>query len=110
MSWRRWFRYGKAKVASAARDLDRSVDRKEAELRNEQADKPWLASDEDAPTFDETKARIEATTGRPSEPSGNPTFDMAEEQRAADERLAEIRRSLGVDDEDPKDPKDPKAP
>lgn len=105
MSWKRWFRYGKAKVAAAARDLDKTVERKEAELRAEQDDKPWLASDDDAPTFDEAKARIEATAGPSVQPSGNPTFDLAEEQRAADERLAEIRRSLGVEDD-----KDPKAP
>ena len=43
MGWKRWFRYGKAKVAAAARDLDQTVERKEAELRAEQADKPWLA-------------------------------------------------------------------
>ncbi len=109
MSWKRWFRYGKAKVTAAARDLDKTVERKEAELRAEQTEKPWLADDDDAPSFDEAKARIEATTGRSSEPSGNPTFDVAEEQRAADERLAEIRRSLGLDDDDDGD-KDPKAP
>jgi hypothetical protein len=105
MSWKRWFRYGKAKVEAAARDLDKAVERKETELRAEETDKPWLASDDATPTFDEAKARIEATTGRPVQPSGNLTFDLAEEQRAADERLEEIRRSLGVDDDE-----DPKAP
>jgi hypothetical protein len=105
MGWKRWIRYGKAKVAAAARDLDDTVERKEAELQADHADKPWLADDDDAPTFDEATARIEATTGRTREPSGNPTFDMAEEQRAADERLAEIRRSLGLDDDADNDPR-----
>jgi hypothetical protein len=105
MGWKRWIRYGKAKVAAAARDLDDTVERKEAELQADHADKPWLADDDDAPTFDEATARIEATTGRTGEPSGNPTFDMAEEQRAADERLAEIRRSLGLDDDADNDPR-----
>lgn len=105
MSWKRWFRYGRAKVDAAVRDLDKAVERKEAELRAEEADEPWLASDEATPTFDEANARIEATAGRSAEPAGNPTFDLAEQQRAADERLTEIRRSLGVDDEDPKAPK-----
>ncbi len=105
MGWKRWFRYGKAKVAATARELEETVERKEAELREEQADKPWLASDDDTPTYDEAKARIESTAGRSGEPSGDPTFDLAEQQRAADERLAEIRRSLGVDDdEDPEPP------
>jgi hypothetical protein len=102
MSWKRWFRYGKAKVDAAVRDLDEHVDRKEAELRAEHDGKPWLADDDDAPSFDEAKARIEATTGRTAEASGDPTFDLAAEQRAADERLEEIRRSLGLEDDDPK--------
>ena len=104
-SWKRWFKYGKAKLDHTVDDLNRTLDRKERELDDEQKAKPWLSDDDAAPSFDEAKARIEDATkdvpkGQPA--SGDPTFDLAEQQKAADERLAEIRKSLGVDD--PKDP------
>ena len=106
-SWRRWVKYGKAKVDDAIKGLDRTLDRKEAELEADERAKPWLSDDDPAPSFDEAKARIEdATQDVPKAPagSGNPTFDLAEQQRAADERLAEIRRSLDLDADDPKPP------
>ena len=107
-SWRRWFKYGKAKLDDTVDGLNRTVERKERELHDEQKGKPWLSDADDAPTFEEAKARIEDATkdlpkGQPT--SGDPTFDLAEQQRAADERLAEIRKSLGVDA--PKDPPKP---
>ena len=59
MTWKRWLKYGKARIDAAVRDIDKDLDRKEAELAAEQAGKPWLTSDRDTPSFDEVKARIE---------------------------------------------------
>ena len=42
--------------ASSAHD---ELDQLEAEREVELAEKPWLASDSEAPTFDEARARIE---------------------------------------------------
>lgn len=111
MGWRRWLKYGRARIDSAVRDVDRLLDRKEAQLRVEQAGRPWLASDRDVPTYDGATARIEerlraagipTQSSPPSPPPDDETvakiqaFDLAEQQRAAAERLASIRESLGI--------------
>lgn len=108
---KRWLRYGKARVDAAVRDAERVLDRKEAELRDEQADRPWLASDRDVPSYDDATARIEerlrgagipTQTSPPSPPADDETvariqaFDVAKQQQAAAERLASIRESLGI--------------
>lgn len=54
----RWFAYAKARAGSAVDRGNRSLDRREAERAAELADKPWLGSDGDAPSFDEVRARI----------------------------------------------------
>jgi len=100
-SWRRWVKYGKAKLDDTVAGLNRSLDQKERALDDEQKDKPWLGDDDEAPSFEQAKARIDDVTrdvARAAPSSGDPTFDVAEQQRAADQRLAEIRRSLDVDD------------
>lgn len=55
----RWIAYAKARVTSAVGKSNEELDRLEAERDVELADKPWLASDGEAPSFDEAKARIE---------------------------------------------------
>nr|MDQ3293255.1 hypothetical protein [Actinomycetota bacterium] len=64
VAWKRWLRYAKARVDAAVRSGEKELDRREAELDAEVADKPWLTSDRDSPTFDEAKARIEDRAGR----------------------------------------------
>ena len=111
---KRWLKYGRARVDAAVRDVESVLDRKEAELRDEQAGKPWLASDDDAPSYDDATARIEerlraagipTQSSPPSPPADDATveqiraFDLAKQRKAADERLASIRESLGIDPE-----------
>jgi hypothetical protein len=127
MTWKRWFKYGKARIDAAVRDIDKDLDRKEAELAAEQAGKPWLTSDRDTPSFDEVKARIEDRAahapGAPTAPAATPTtrttsttpttpaaspdadadaatiaFELAKQNKAAEERLAAIRKSLDLPD------------
>lgn len=111
----RWLGYAKARVTSFVHASDDELDRREATLEAELADKPWLRSDTDSPDFDAVKARIERETATasgasgsapraqappsdpPRPPSGEAGFDQAERERAANERLAEIRKSLDLD-------------
>lgn len=55
----RWFNYAKARLDAAIGQGHRDLDQLEAQREAELADKPWLRSSGDAPTFDEAKARIE---------------------------------------------------
>ena len=99
VAWRRWLRYAKAKLDDTIRSSNAELDEREAELRAKQEGKPWLASDRDTPSYDEVKARIDAeapATDGPK-PSGDPDFDLAAQERAAAERLAELRKSLDLD-------------
>ena len=104
-------KYGKAKVDAAVRDVDEALDRKEEQLRRDQADKPWLRSEDDVPSYDDATARIEdrlraagipTQSSPPSPPADDETvakiqaFDLAKQQKAADERLAAIRESMGI--------------
>lgn len=54
----RWLQYAKARIDSAVGSGHAELDRLEAQQEAERADKPWLASDSAAPTFDEARARI----------------------------------------------------
>ena len=48
------------------------------------------------------RQRIEHDAGRPAPPaSPEEGFDLAEQQRKADDRLAKIRDELGLGDEEP---------
>lgn len=55
----RWLKYAQAKLEATLRSGHRELDHLEAEREAELADRPWLASDGEAPTFDEARARIE---------------------------------------------------
>lgn len=127
-NWQRWLNYGKAKLDSTLRSGEEELDRREARLEAEAAEKPWLRGTAAAPTLDEVKARIAfdaeqaeaaakkspgdppSTTPLPVDNSsalgGQAGFDFNEQQRQADERLATIRSELGLDDR-PKSPEDP---
>jgi hypothetical protein len=99
VAWRRWLRYAKAKLDDTIRSGDAELDRREAELRAEQAGRPWLTDDDATPSYDEVKARIDAESPASDvpKPSGDPDFDLAAQERAAAERLAELRKSLDLD-------------
>ena len=106
--WKRWWRYARARLDSAVRSGERELDRREAELEADLAAEPGLRSDAATPTFEEARARIEhrttrdGTTSPPPVPSDDIAFDLAARDRAAKERLSEIRDSLDLDDDPPK--------
>lgn len=88
----RWLNYAKARIDSAVGQGHRELDDLEAERERELADKPWLRSDADAPTFDEAKARIEwqskqaareAGRGSEDEPAPTPETKSAPAPHAA---------------------------
>jgi hypothetical protein len=155
--WERWLRYAKAKLDQTVTRGDAELDRREAELAARAEAEPWLASDGDAPTLGEARARIEhqaeqarrareaheaeqvrvteqegdaaaptedagaiegphdappeapppaAPTGRPEPPrlATDPqlgAIDFEAQKRAADQRLAAMRKELGLDEEPP---------
>ena len=101
--WSRWLKYAKAKLDATVRSADRELDRREAELDAEHAEKPWLRGDADSPSYEDVRARIEADAGRPKppRPSGEEGFDLAARERAAAQRLAAIRESLDLPEDDP---------
>jgi hypothetical protein len=117
--WERWLRYARAKLDDTVKKGDAELDRREAEQRARAEGKPWLSGEDGTPTLDETRARIEhqarqaeqagaATPAEgppvPTPSTDGPTIDFAARQRATDERLAAMRRELGLDGEDPPDP------
>ncbi|MCU1352440.1 MAG: hypothetical protein JWM05_1649, partial [Acidimicrobiales bacterium] len=59
MGMARWVKYAKARLNATVRDGNDELDRLEAAQDAEQADRPWLAASDGAPTLDEAKARIE---------------------------------------------------
>lgn len=117
--WERWLRYAKAKLDDTVKRGDAELDRREADQRARAEGKPWLGADGAAPTFDETRARIDDQARRAEElrrareqaaptpeaapaPDEPTAIDFAAQQRAADDRLAAMRKELGLDEE--KDP------
>ena len=102
MRWRRWLKYGKAKLDQAVRDADAALDRKEEELAAERAGRPWLTPSGDTPTLAEVKARIEdADTATPTNAGADVdaadlALEMEAQRKAAEQRLAEIRKSLDL--------------
>lgn len=104
VEWQRWLRYAKAKIDLTVSEGEREMDRLESEQAAASEGKPWLSSTGDAPTLDETRARIEDRAGRagvetPATGSGDEAFDAEAQRRAAEERLAAIRDELGLGDE-----------
>jgi hypothetical protein len=81
----RWLKYAQARLTTAVDEGHRELDQLEAEREAELAERPWLASDGEAPTFDEARRRIEweaeeqrrraeasdASTATPPAPSGD---------------------------------------
>ena len=99
IAWKRWLRYAKAKLDDTVRSGNAALDRREAELEAKREGKPWLGSDRETPSYEDVKARIEheAPAKDVQQPSGDADFDLAAQERAAAERLAEMRRSLDLD-------------
>ena len=114
----RWLKCAQAKLDSMVSSSNAELDDLEAEQAARAADKPWLASDSDAPSLEETRARIEweaeeqrrrseaaaGTTRDGSTPSDGPDPDVAQarveldrQARESKERLEAIRKELGVD-------------
>lgn len=112
----RWLQYAKARIESAVNQGNASLDRREAEREVELAERPWLGADAEAPTLDEARARIEweaqrqaeGTASAPASPEASSTggdarLELEAREQASAERLAAIRRELGVADP-PADP------
>ena len=121
----KWLKYAQAKLNSAVSSSNAELDDLEAEQAARAADRPWLASDADAPTLDETRARIEweaeeqrrraeiaeapASPGRaaPDAPGAvddqpdpevvRARIELDRQARESKERLEAIRKELGVD-------------
>lgn len=84
----RWMKYARARLDAALKSGNRELDRREAELEADRADRPWLGDEEDVPTVDEVAARIRwereeaerrAQAGRPTDPQEKvpPTADRS---------------------------------
>lgn len=118
----RWLKYAQAKLDATLRSGHRELDQLEAEREAELADRPWLASDGEAPTFDEARARIEweaehqreraevGPTAEPTPPSATrlpssgtdaevaaAKLELEQRDKDAKARLDAIRDELGVD-------------
>jgi hypothetical protein len=101
-TWKRWLGYAKTKARRMTRDVDRELDRREAELDAERAEKPWLDPSGDTPTMDEVRARIDHDTGAgkakaDDDPPPDVAVELEAQRRAASKRLSSIRKSLGLD-------------
>ena len=98
----RWMKYGRAKLDDMLRRGNDELDRREAEREADAAERPWAHRTSDTPTLDDVRDRIAHDAGRPApEPSPEEGFDLAEQQRKADDRLAKIRDDLGLGGEEP---------
>ena len=81
----RWMKYAKARLDAALGQGNEELDRLEAEREAELADKPWLRSTGDAPSFDEARARIEWEADRQRQ--------LSEERLASDDASPDGRGS-----------------
>ena len=121
---RRWLAYARTKVESTLKTANRDLDELEAQREAATADRPWVRSDTEAPTFDEAKARIEweaaqaargadtdppsapAPSDSPSSPTGQDAetvaaqLELEERQRESAARLDAIRAELGIEPDD----------
>jgi hypothetical protein len=95
-------RYGRAKLDDVLKRGNVELDRLEAEREVDAAERPWAHTSSDTPTLDDVRGRIAHDAGAPS-PAAAPEeqFDLAEQQRKADDRLARIREELGLGGEEP---------
>lgn len=84
----RWLKYAKDRIDSAVGQGNKSLDQLEAEREVELADKPWLRSDDKAPTFDEARARIQWEADQQARKADREPTD---ETRAADAPAPEDR-------------------
>jgi hypothetical protein len=118
----RWWKYAQAKLNGVVSSSNDELDELEAQQAARAADKPWLSSDTDAPTLEETRARIEweaeeqrrraeaeveavdapedalARAAAPPDPEVvKARLELDRQARESKERLEAIRKELGVD-------------
>jgi hypothetical protein len=97
----RWMKYGRAMLDDALKRGNDELDRREAEREVDAAERPWAHRDSETPTIDDVRDRMAHDAGQPSPPvTAEQGFDLAEQQRKADDRLAHIRKELGLGDEE----------
>jgi len=94
-------KYGRAKLDDVLQRGNEELDRREAALETDAAERPWAHRDAPAPTIDDVRDRIAHDSGTPAPaPTADEGFELAEQQRKADDRLAKIRDELGLGDEE----------
>ena len=118
----RWWKYAQAKLNGVVSSSNDELDELEAQQAARAADKPWLSSDGDAPTLEETRARIEweaeeqrrraeaeveavdapedalARAAAPPDPEVvKAHLELDRQAPESKERLEAIRKELGVD-------------
>jgi hypothetical protein len=95
-------KYGRAMLDDVLNRGNEEMDRLEAEREVDAAERPWAHSTSETPTLDDVRARIAHDAGQPPpEPAADEQFELAEQQRKADDRLAKIRDELGLGGQDP---------
>ena len=99
----RWMKYGRAMLDDVLKRGNEELDQREAELEAERPSGPWAhQTSEHAHAATTCGERIAHDAGQPAPPaSPEEGFDLAEQQRKADDRLAKIRDELGLGDEEP---------
>ncbi|MCU1371329.1 MAG: hypothetical protein JWO77_2523 [Ilumatobacteraceae bacterium] len=123
----RWWKYAQAKLNSVVSDSNDELDQLEAEQAARADGRPWISSDDAAPTLEETRARIEweaeeqrrraqasaeaevraaespadhalARADAPPDPAVvQARIELDRQARESKERLDAIRKELGVD-------------
>ena len=96
-AWKRWLRYAQAKLNASLRSVNADLDEAEGRLAAEREGKPWLGDERPSPSYEDVKARIEDADTSTPPPTPEDIIGIEEQQRAASERLAEIRRSVEGD-------------
>jgi hypothetical protein len=100
MNVNRWLKYAKAKLDDTLASGNEELDQLEARQKAERADRPWLASDADAPTFDEARARVawQADRAEQAKDAGPPGSDPGEQATVGDPTSSSDAATTGAPD------------
>lgn len=109
MNVNRWLKYAKAKLDDTLASGNEELDKLEARQEAERAGKPWLGSVDDAPSFDDARARIawEAEQAGRAAAAGNDPDDRTPGGRAGGtdaHRPASPSPATNTEGSDPTDP------
>lgn len=96
----RWFKYAQAKLNDVVRSTNKELDELEAQREAEVADKPWLSSDAENPSFSDAKARIEWESNRQEELNRQAESRREEELRRQEELRHQATQQNKAEDRD----------